>query len=95
MSMEAPSYGASNSTGLPPTYAHEENAPLLPRFASFWKELGSFTRGAYGNLLSEAAEEDVAAVYPPRTLARLSAVKGVYDPGNIFHRNQNIRPRRP
>ncbi|KAG0300844.1 putative choline transporter, neither null mutation nor overexpression affects choline transport [Dissophora globulifera] len=29
--MEAPSYGASNSSGLPPTYAHEENAPLLPK----------------------------------------------------------------
>jgi FAD/FMN-containing dehydrogenase len=31
-------------------------------------------------------------MYPPATLERLRAVKAVWDPGNLFRRNHNIRP---
>ena len=33
--------------------------------------------------------------YPVGKLARLVAVKDVYDPDNAFHLNQNIPPSRP
>jgi hypothetical protein len=34
----------------------------------------------------------VARAYPPHKLARLTALKDVYDPANAFHLNQNIAP---
>jgi hypothetical protein len=30
-----------------------------------------------------------------RNLRRLAAVKAVYDPGNLFHRDNDIQPARP
>ena len=44
-------------------------------------------------ILSTATEEDVAAVYPTEVYNRLAAVKRQYDPGNLFARNHNVRPR--
>ena len=54
--------------------------------------LAPHVSGAYANFLSSATAEDVAAIYPAETYHRLAAVKRQYDPGNLFARNQNIRP---
>jgi FAD/FMN-containing dehydrogenase len=47
---------------------------------------------AYVNFTGEAGEDRVRASYPPATYERLVAVKDRYDPTNLFHLNQNIRP---
>jgi hypothetical protein len=46
----------------------------------------------YANFLTTATEEDVAAVYPTGTRQRLAAVKGRYDPEDLFAGNHNVRP---
>ncbi|GAA2390755.1 FAD-binding oxidoreductase [Nonomuraea africana] len=63
-----------------------------PALEAIWVRLAPHVSGAYANFLASATEEDVAAIYPPRTYQRLAAVKRQYDPGNLFSRNHNIRP---
>jgi FAD/FMN-containing dehydrogenase len=51
-----------------------------------------FARGRYVNYLgADEGEEPVRAAYGSN-FARLRALKARYDPGNLFHLNQNIRP---
>ena len=47
--------------------------------------------GVYVNQLGETSEELVKASYGPN-YARLSNLKRKYDPRNVFHSNQNVRP---
>ncbi len=54
--------------------------------------LEPFSSGVYVNALSDEGAVGVRRAYPPAKLARLTAVKKAYDPGNVFHLNQNIRP---
>ncbi|WP_283136169.1 FAD-binding oxidoreductase [Rhizohabitans arisaemae] len=63
-----------------------------PAMEAIWARLASHVNGAYANFLTSATEEDVAAIYPPETYERLTAVKRRYDPGNLFARNHNVRP---
>jgi FAD/FMN-containing dehydrogenase len=48
--------------------------------------------GVYANFLEDEGDARIAVAYPGETYARLAAIKRRYDPANIFHRNQNIRP---
>ncbi len=64
-----------------------------PALEAIWARLAPHVNGAYANFLTSATEEDVAAIYPAQTYDRLAAVKRQYDPGNLFARNHNIRPR--
>lgn len=52
----------------------------------------SFSAGRYVNYLGDDDGEDaIAAAYGPN-YQRLRALKSKYDPTNLFHLNQNIRP---
>jgi hypothetical protein len=47
--------------------------------------------GGYVNMMMDEGEDRVRASYRGN-YDRLTAVKAMYDPGNLFRRNQNIRP---
>ncbi|TDO59996.1 FAD/FMN-containing dehydrogenase [Kribbella sp. VKM Ac-2571] len=47
---------------------------------------------SYVNFTGETNEDIVRASYPAPTYDRLVAMKNTYDPTNLFHLNQNIRP---
>jgi FAD/FMN-containing dehydrogenase len=51
-----------------------------------------FASGVYVNVLADEGESGVRRAYPAGKLARLATLKRRYDPDNIFHLNQNIRP---
>jgi FAD/FMN-containing dehydrogenase len=59
----------------------------------FWAAMQPFSAGGvYVNFLSQEGEERVRAAYDRSTYERLVAVKNGYDPTNVFHLNQNIKP---
>jgi hypothetical protein len=60
----------------------------------FFAALGPFRQGVYVNFLG--GDEDpgrIREAYGAGVYERLVDVKTRYDPGNVFHHNQNIRPR--
>jgi FAD/FMN-containing dehydrogenase len=54
--------------------------------------LEPFSTGMYVNAMSDEGAVGVARAYPPAKLARLQALKAAYDPENVFHLNQNVKP---
>ncbi|WP_129337547.1 FAD-binding oxidoreductase [Cellulomonas endophytica] len=48
--------------------------------------------GAYVNAMGDEGAAGVHRAYGAATFARLRAVKGAWDPGNVFHLNQNVPP---
>jgi hypothetical protein len=78
------------AVSLVPADAPYEQTERLRQEA--WRPLSSLASGAYLNFLSDVSAASVAAIYPSDTLARLAAVKGIYDPENVFNQNANIKP---
>ena len=52
------------------------------------------TAGVYLNFTSDDGDERVREMFGPERYAKLVALKDRYDPDNVFHLNQNIRPSR-
>lgn len=48
--------------------------------------------GSYVNSLSDVGDAATSRAYRPDKLAKLREVKGAWDPDNVFHLNQNVRP---
>jgi FAD/FMN-containing dehydrogenase len=48
--------------------------------------------GVYVNDLADEGQAGIRRAYNAEQLARLTALKDRYDPGNVFHLNHNIRP---
>jgi FAD/FMN-containing dehydrogenase len=59
----------------------------------FYAALGPYREGVYVNFLGGDEEPDrVRDAYAESVFTRLVGVKTKYDPENVFHHNQNIRP---
>jgi FAD/FMN-containing dehydrogenase len=58
----------------------------------FGAAIEPFASGVYVNVLADEGESGVRRAYPAGKLARLATLKRRYDPDNIFHLNQNVRP---
>ena len=57
-----------------------------------WATIGRHGIGSYAGFLGSDTDDDIAALWPPDTLARLTEVKRAWDPDNVFRRNFNVRP---
>ncbi len=92
---DATAYAHRQAELMVTTFAGGPEAVLAatqPHRDAIWGKLAPHLDGAYANFLTSATEEAVAAVYPTDTYRRLAAVKGHYDPTNLFARNHNVRP---
>jgi hypothetical protein len=51
-----------------------------------------FSSGVYVNVIADAGDDGVGRAYNATQLTRLAELKRTYDPDNVFHLNQNIKP---
>ena len=66
-----------------------EDQVRIARLREYAATVAPYADGAYLNTLNE---DPINRAFPPAKLARLTALKAAYDPANVFHLNQNIRP---
>jgi hypothetical protein len=59
---------------------------------TLWNSIRHEGAGVYVNFLEDEGVDRIGDAYPAATLARLREIKRRYDPHNLFHFNQNIRP---
>lgn len=57
-----------------------------------WDAIEALGSGVYGNFTTSTDPSWAERMYPPETMARLSAIKREWDPANLFCRNHNVRP---
>jgi FAD/FMN-containing dehydrogenase len=77
------------------SFEDREAAPLHTAWAdALLAELRPNAIGVYSNFIG-AESGRLREAYPGITLERLAQVKRRYDPTNLFHHNQNIRPAGP
>jgi FAD/FMN-containing dehydrogenase len=69
-----------------------DRAPHEAWVTETFNALRPIARGVYSNFLENEGDERIREAYPNGTYERLVAVKRRYDPTNLFHLNQNIRP---
>jgi FAD/FMN-containing dehydrogenase len=69
------------------------NAALIKDWTiAYWEALHPYSAGgAYVNMMMDEGQERVRAAYRGN-YDRLVSIKNAYDPTNLFHVNQNIRP---
>jgi FAD/FMN-containing dehydrogenase len=70
----------------------EEDADRMSGARRAAAAMAPFASGVYVNALSDDGADGIRRAYPAAKLARLREVKSAYDPENVFHLNQNIRP---
>jgi FAD/FMN-containing dehydrogenase len=73
-------------------YEHAADRPVHDAWADGFAAALRGGPGVYVNFLGDEGPERVREAYPGPTWERLVEIKRRYDPGNLFHRNQNIPP---
>jgi FAD/FMN-containing dehydrogenase len=71
-----------------------EDSQFIGAARRFGAALEPYASGVYVNVLADEGERGVRRAYSADKLARLATLKRQYDPDNLFHLNQNIRPSR-
>jgi FAD/FMN-containing dehydrogenase len=71
-----------------------EDQPRMAAARRYAAAVEPFASGIYVNVLTDEGQAGLRRAYGPDKLARLTALKARYDPGNVFHLNHNIRPRK-
>jgi FAD/FMN-containing dehydrogenase len=79
-------------TVITPFVDPERVADAVAWNRSLFTALEPKASGVYINFLEDEGESRIRDAYPAATYDRLARVKRQYDPANVFHRNQNIRP---
>ncbi len=69
----------------------DDAAPHVGYIKRFWSGLEPYTDGYYTNEVADEAQSVVDSNYQGN-LARMRAVKKMYDPGNLFRLNANVVP---
>jgi FAD/FMN-containing dehydrogenase len=69
-----------------------EDAERMAGARAWGAAMEPFAKGAYVNALADTGDDVIGRVYRPDKLARLAELKRTWDPDNVFHLNQNIRP---
>jgi FAD/FMN-containing dehydrogenase len=68
------------------------NGRMIQWAKDYWLALHPHSAGgAYVNMIMDEGEDNVKAAYRDN-YARLAQIKAAYDPTNLFHTNQNIKP---
>jgi len=71
----------------------EDDEKCISWSREFFKASAPYSTGSvYVNFMTQEEVDRVAAAYGPN-YRRLVQVKNKYDPGNMFHMNQNIKPK--
>jgi FAD/FMN-containing dehydrogenase len=70
------------------------NERMIGWARDYWMALHPYSAGgSYINMIMDEGADTVKAAYRDN-YARLAQIKAMYDPGNLFHVNQNIKPGR-
>jgi len=78
--------------GVDPDPANNER--MIGWARDYWLALHPYSSGGgYINMMMDEGTDSVQAAYRDN-YARLAQIKARYDPGNLFHVNQNIKPAR-
>src|SRR6266704_1004052 len=78
--------------GVDPDPANNER--LIQCARDYWIALHPYSAGGgYINMMMDEGTDNVKAAYRDN-YARLAQIKATYDPNNLFHVNQNIKPSR-
>ncbi len=69
-----------------------DDQPRMAAARRYADAVEPFSSGVYVNALTDEGQTGIQRAYGAGKLARLTALKDRYDPGNVFHLNHNIRP---
>jgi hypothetical protein len=69
-----------------------EDEQRMSATRAWGRALDDFATGVYVNVIADPGSEGVGRAYRSGTATRLAELKRTWDPDNVFHLNQNIRP---